>query len=75
MPIQLRCISLMPSGQSSVSRSLRSRSAYSVIFSIHWRIGFLTTGWLPRSDLPSITSSFASTVPSAGHQLTGTSAT
>ena len=42
--------------------------------SIHWRIGRRTTGWPPRSLLPSITSSFASTVPSAGHQLTGTSA-
>ena len=37
-------------------------------------MGRRTTGWLPRSLLPSMTSSFASTVPSAGHQLTGTSA-
>ena len=37
-------------------------------------MGRRTTGWLPRSLLPSMTSSLASTVPSAGHQLTGTSA-
>lgn len=39
-----------------------------------WSMGIRTTGKPPRSDLPSITSSLASTVPSSGHQLTGTSA-
>ena len=34
-PIQLRCISLMLSGQSRSSRSFSRRSAYSVILSIH----------------------------------------
>ncbi len=41
--------------------------------SIHCRSGIRTTGWPPRSDLPSTTSSLASTVPSAGHQFTGAS--
>ena len=36
-------------------------------------MGRRMTGWLPRSLRPSMTSSFASTVPSAGHQFTGTS--
>jgi hypothetical protein len=45
-----------------------------VIFNIHCFIGLRMTGWFPRSLNPSITSSFASTVPSAGHQFTGTSA-
>ena len=39
--------------------------------SIHCFIGMRTTGCPPTSLLPSITSSFASTVPSSGHQLTG----
>ena len=64
----------MDSGQSRSSRSFRSRSPYAVIFSIHCFMGLRITGWFPRSDRPSITSSFASTVPSAGHQFTGTSA-
>ena len=43
---------------------------------IHCLSGRRNTGWLPRSDRPSaVTSSLASTVPRAGHQLTGTSAT
>lgn len=37
-------------------------------------MGRRTTGWSPRSLLPSMTSSLASTVPRAGHQFTGTSA-
>ena len=32
-----------------------------------------TTGWPPRSLMPPITSSLASTVPNAGHQFTGAS--
>ena len=40
----------------------------------HWRSSALKTGKLPRSDRPSaVTSSFASTVPRPGHQLTGAS--
>ncbi|EFR84364.1 hypothetical protein NT04LM_2496, partial [Listeria monocytogenes FSL F2-208] len=34
-PIQLRCISLIFSGQSTRSRSSSKRSAYAVILSIH----------------------------------------
>ena len=64
----------MLSGQSRSSRSFRSRSPYAVILSIHCFIGLRITGWFPRSLRPSMTSSFASTVPSAGHQFTGTSA-
>src|SRR5699024_9917960 len=54
-------------------KSSKRRSAYLVIFNIHCFIGFLTTGCPPRSLLPSITSSLARTVPSAGHQFTFTS--
>lgn len=46
-----------------------------------WPAGWCTcfmgrriTGWSPRSDLPSMISSLARTVPRASHQLTGTSA-
>ena len=73
-PIQLRCISLTGSGQSSASRSSSSRSAYAVIRIIHCLRLRLKTGKLPRSLRPSaVTSSLASTVPSPGHQLTGAS--
>ncbi len=42
--------------------------------SIHWVSGRRNTGWLPRSLRPSaVTSSLASTVPSAGHQFTSAS--
>ena len=37
LPIQSVCIFLTFSGQSSLSRSSSRRSAYAVIFSIHWR--------------------------------------
>src|SRR5665648_1093641 len=71
-PIQLRCISLTGSGQSSRSKSSTSRSEYLVIRIIHWDRLRLNTGKLPRSDRPSlVTSSLARTVPSPGHQLTG----
>ena len=73
-PIQFRCISLIDSLQSSRSRSASRRSAYAVMRSIHCFSGRRYTGWLPRSLRPSaVTSSLASTVPSAGHQLTGAS--
>jgi hypothetical protein len=42
-----------------------------VIFSTHWRSGRRSHGWSPRSLLPSMTSSFDSTVPSASHHQTG----
>jgi hypothetical protein len=73
-PIQLRCIILTGSGQSSVSRSSTRRSPYAVIRIIHcFRLRW-KTGKLPRSLRPSgVTSSLASTVPSPGHQLTGAS--
>ncbi len=75
-PIQLRCIALIASVQSSRSRSSIRRSAYAVIRIIHWRMLRLNTGKLPRSDRPSaVTSSLATTVPSPGHQLTGASLT
>ena len=73
LPIQFRCISFSDSGHSSSSRSSSSRSAYAVMRSIHCRIGRCSTGNPPTSLLPSITSSLASTVPSPGHQFTGTS--
>ena len=75
-PIQLRCMALTFSGQSSVSRSSSSRSPYAVMRIIHCRRLRLNTGKLPRSLRPSgVTSSLASTVPSPGHQLTGASDT
>jgi hypothetical protein len=43
--------------------------------SIHCCIMRRSTGSPVSTYLPSFTSSFASTVPSAGHQLTGISAT
>src|SRR5690606_40930313 len=62
------------SGQSSLSKSSSSRSAYAVMRIIHWRRLRLKTGKLPRSERPSaVISSLASTVPSPGHQLTGAS--
>ena len=75
-PIQLRCMTLTGSGQSSSSRSSSSRSAYAVIRIIHCFRFRLKTGKLPRSLRPSaVTSSLASTVPRPGHQLTGASLT
>ena len=66
-PIQLRCMSLIDSDQSSRSRSASSRSAYAVIRIIHCLSGRLYTGKLPRSLRPSaVTSSLASTVPRPG---------
>ena len=44
LPIQLRCISLMDSGQSKSSKSSNNRSANFVIFSIHCFIGLRITG-------------------------------
>ena len=70
-PIQLRCMALTLSGQSSTSRSSSNRSEYAVMRIIHCRNRFRNTGKLPRSLRPSeVTSSLASTVPRPGHQLT-----
>jgi len=75
-PIQLRCIALTLSGQSMDSRSSMRRSAYAVMRICHCRRLRWKTGKLPRSLRPSaVTSSFASTVPRPGHQLTGASET
>ena len=73
-PIQLRCMILTFSGQSTRSRSSASRSEYAVMRIIHWRRLRRNTGKLPRSERPSlVTSSLESTVPRPGHQLTGAS--
>ncbi len=73
-PIQFRCMILTDSGHSSWSRSSISRSEYAVIRIIHWVSLRLKTGKLPTALRPStVTSSFASTVPSPGHQFTGAS--
>ena len=63
------CI-LMDSGQSSLSRSSNSLSAYAVIFSIHCLRSLRVTAVPQRSHLPSATSSFARPVMHEGHQLT-----
>ena len=69
-PIQLRCVSLRESVQSIVSKPCSKRSAYAEIRIDHCVIFFLTTGCPPRSDTPFTISSFAKTVPKAGHQFT-----
>ncbi len=73
-PTQLRCMSMIGRGQSTSSSSSIKRSAYAVMRSIHCVSGMRMTGKPPRSLLPSMTSSLASTVPSSGHQFTGTRA-
>ena len=74
-PIQLRCMVLTFSGQSSSPRSSSRRSEYAVMRIIHCRSRFRNTGKFPRSLRPSeVTSSLASTVPSPGHQFTSDSA-
>ena len=73
-PIQLRCIVSTRSGHdSSVSISSSSASAYSVILKNHWVRLRDSTSAPQRSQRPSITCSFASTVWSFGHHLTGAS--
>ena len=74
-PIHSRCICLRLLRPVQVVQVLQQAIGVgSVIFSSHCRIGLRTTGWLPRSLLPSMTSSLARTVPSSSHQLTATSA-
>ena len=69
-PIQFFWVSLIDSDQSNLSRSFISRSAYAVILMLHCLIFFCSTGWAPLSENPFLISSFASTVPSSGHQFT-----
>ena len=69
-PIHAACIMRVDSGHSTRSRSSRSLCAYAVMRNIHCRSGIRKTGWPPRSLRPSMISSLASTVPSAGHQFT-----
>ncbi len=70
-PIQLRCIDLMRSGQSTESIPERSRSAYFVMRKNHCSSSFCTTTVLQRSHAPSTTCSLASTVLHPSHQFTG----
>ncbi len=70
-PIQLACISFTRSGQrSNVSSASSSSGAYLVMPRNHWLSLRFSTGAPLRQPRPSITCSFASTVPSTGSQLT-----
>ena len=73
LPIQLRCISFVFSGQSMVFSPCKSSSAYWVILKYHCVRSRLMTGVPQRSQQPSTTCSLASTVLQLGHQLTGAS--
>ena len=70
-PIQFRCIVSTRSGQSSFAMSSSRRSEKSVILNIHCSRFRDSTSFPQRSQRPSITCSFASTVWSNGHHLTG----
>ena len=74
-PIQLRWIVFVRSGHSPPSGSSysSSSSAYAVILKNHCVMFRSSTGVPQRSQRPSITYSFATTVWSFGHQLTGAS--
>ena len=74
-PIQFRWIVFVRSGQKPPSgRSYSSSSsAYAVVLKNHWVSSRSSTGVPQRSHLPSTTYSFATTVWSFGHQLTGAS--
>ena len=74
LPIQLRWLSLRESVQSIVSSPCSKRSAYAEIRIDHCVIFLRTTGCPPRSETPFTISSFAKTVPKAGHQFTSVSA-
>ena len=71
-PIQLRWIAIVFSGQSAPGYS-SSSSAYSVVLKNHWVMFRSSTSAPQRSQCPSTTYSFAITVWSLGHQLTGPS--
>jgi hypothetical protein len=67
----LACISFTRSGQrSSVPSASSSSGAYLVMDRNHWLSLRFSTGAPERQPRPSITCSFASTVPSTGSQLT-----
>jgi hypothetical protein len=70
-PIQLRCIALMRSGHSIVSRASISSSAYAVVLKNHCSRFLDTTSAPQYSQWPSCTCSFASTTWSTGHHVTG----
>ena len=61
------------SGQSTVSRSAISSSAYAVIRKNHCAMFRVSTTAPQRQQRPSITCSFERTVWSFGHHLTGAS--
>ena len=70
-PIQLDCISFTRSGQrSSPPRASSSSGANFVMARNHWESFFFSTSAPERQPRPSITCSFASTVPSTGSQFT-----
>ena len=71
-PIQLRWIVFVRSGHSPPSElDSRSSSAYAVILKNHCVMLRSSTSAPQRSQWPSTTYSFATTVWSFGHQLTG----
>ena len=73
-PIQLRCIVLTDSGQSTPVEIVEQPVGVGGDPQHPLAQGALKTGKLPRSERPSVvTSSLASTVPRPGHQLTGAS--
>ena len=72
-PIQRVWIFFVRSGQSIVARSSSSASAYAVILKNHCAMFRASTIAPHRQQRPSTTCSFASTVWSFGHQLTGAS--
>ena len=69
-PIQLICWVATRSMKSTSFRSSIRRSAYSVIFSIHWLLTLWTTSLPHRSQTPPTTSSLASTTLQLEHQFT-----
>ena len=73
-PRHIITVETISSGAQQERDGIHTNHAYAVMRIIHWRMVFLTTGWPPRSDKPSLTSSLASTVPKAGHQFTSLSA-
>ena len=71
-PIQLRWIAIVRAGHSAPGYS-SSSSAYAVVRMYHWVMFRSSTSAPQRSQWPSTTYSFAMTVWSLGHQLTGPS--
>ncbi len=72
-PIQFSCIVTTWRGHSILPMSSSSRSAYSVMRKNHCSSCLTSTTLPQRSQRPSITCSFASTVASFGHHLTAAS--